>query len=106
MSTSAPQIGMSFIAPSSQGISASSSSSSSFNKYDPVRMGSEDCIRRIKQTAKVINAQIPPSTYTRCHEMLQGYHLVVGGFAPGGLYVPSLHYDDDERIGVAGLRKF
>ena len=60
MSAIAPSIGMSSIAPLSQRNSASSSSSSSPNKYDPVRMGSEDCIRRIKQIAKVINAQIPP----------------------------------------------
>jgi len=57
---SAPPIGMSSVAVISQGNSAGSSSSSSLNKYDPVRMGSEDCIRRIKQTAKVISAQIPP----------------------------------------------
>ena len=60
MSASAPPIGISSVAVISQGNSASSSSSSSPNKYDPVRMGSEDCIRRIKQTAKVISAQIPP----------------------------------------------
>ncbi len=46
-----------------------------------------------------------PWTYTRCHEKLQGYQLVVGGFAPAGLFV-SNYYGDDERIGVAGLRKF
>ncbi len=56
----ATQIGISSIAPSSQGISADSSSPSSLNKYDPVRIGPEDCIRRIKQIANVISAQIPP----------------------------------------------
>jgi len=46
-----------------------------------------------------------PWTYTRCREvLLEGHHLVVGGFAPDGL---SVYYDyDDEDIGVAGLRKF
>ena len=48
-----------------------------------------------------------PWTYTRCQENVQGYQVVVGGFAPAGLIVVSRHYDsDDDSIGVAALRKF
>ncbi len=46
-------------------------------------------------------------TYTRCHEVVDGYHLIVGGFGPGGLDVYyDDYYGDDECIGVGGLRKF
>jgi hypothetical protein len=45
-----------------------------------------------------------PTTYTRCQEKIERYHLVVGGFAPAGLNV----FDDFDNndIGVAVLRKF
>lgn len=43
-------------------------------------------------------------TYTRCEENIGGYQLVVGGFAPVGLYV--LSNVDCGVSGVAGLRKF
>ena len=46
-----------------------------------------------------------PWTYTRCKENVQGYQVVVGGFAPAGLCVSYDDYDDDS-IGVAALRKF
>jgi hypothetical protein len=46
-----------------------------------------------------------PWTYTRCKENVQGYQMVVGGFAPAGLYVDFNGYDCDD-IGVAALRKF
>ena len=46
-----------------------------------------------------------PWTYTRCQENIQGYQVVVGGFAPAGLCVSSYNYDYD-YIGVAALRKF
>jgi hypothetical protein len=48
-----------------------------------------------------------PLTYTRCQEKVQGYHLVVGGFAPAGLDV-DYHYRiyDYDDVGVAALRKF
>ena len=48
-----------------------------------------------------------PSTYTRCEEKFfsGSYQMVVGGFAPAGLYVYNFFYDDD-FIGVAALRKF
>jgi hypothetical protein len=46
-------------------------------------------------------------TYTRLQETTGGYHLVVGGFAPGGLVVCSdCGSHSYENIGVAGLRKF
>ena len=43
--------------------------------------------------------------YTQCQERARGYRLVVGGFAPGGLFVHTPCFDYD-YIGVAGLRKF
>jgi hypothetical protein len=43
-------------------------------------------------------------TYTRVQETTGGYHLVVGGFAPGGLDVICAL--DLGFIGVAGLREF
>ena len=46
-----------------------------------------------------------PWTYTRCKEVIQGYHLVVGGFAPSGLIVHYYRYDYED-MGVAGWRKF
>lgn len=45
------------------------------------------------------------NTYTRCQENTQGYQIAVGGFAPAGLSVSIIDYDDD-NVGVAGLRKF
>ena len=36
-----------------------------------------------------------PWTYTRCQENVQGYQMVVGGFAPAGLSVYYYDYDDD-----------
>jgi len=45
-----PEAGASLL----QGISQSSS-----NKYDPVRMGPEDCVLRIEEIAKAIRSQIP-----------------------------------------------
>ncbi len=42
-------------------------------------------------------------TYTRCQENVQGYQVVVGGFALSGLRVDGNNYDYD-NIGVAGLR--
>lgn len=46
-----------------------------------------------------------PWTYTRCQENIQGYQIVVGGFAPAGLCVVSYNYDCGP-VGVAALRKF
>ncbi len=46
-----------------------------------------------------------PLTYTRCHEDVQGFQVVVGGFAPEGLRVRD-SYDDRLAIGVAAVRKF
>lgn len=46
-----------------------------------------------------------PWTYSRCKEKVNGNRVVVGGFAPSGLYVIDYYYDHDV-IGVAGLRKF
>ena len=47
-----------------------------------------------------------PWTYTRCKENVQGYQVVVGGFAPAGLSVDYNDHYDDGNIGVAALRKF
>jgi len=47
-----------------------------------------------------------PWIYTRCHEVIDGYHLVVGGFASSGLSVSYDHAGDGGNVGVAGLRKF
>lgn len=47
-----------------------------------------------------------PCTYTRCKEAIEGWQLVVGGFAPGGLHVNSDYGCAHEHVGVAGLRKF
>ena len=45
-----------------------------------------------------------PRTYTSSREVHGGCHLIVGGFATGGL---SIRFDgNDEGIGIAGLRKF
>ena len=58
---------------------------------------------------------VNPMTYTRCREMLEHYHVLVGGFASCGLFVKTDNYDfaDDScngyklgDVGVAGLRKF
>lgn len=46
-----------------------------------------------------------PWTYTRCQEKVQGYHVLVGGFALAGLCVFNNYYAYDD-IGVAALRKF
>jgi len=43
-------------------------------------------------------------TYTRCQEQSGGYQIVVGGFAPSGLFVFNLNLDIDS-VGVAALRK-
>ena len=44
-----------------------------------------------------------PSTYTRCKDNVEGYQLVVGGFAPSGLAVDCSHYyDGNDDVGVAG----
>ncbi len=46
-----------------------------------------------------------PWTYTRCKEILQESHLVVGGFCDSGFDI--LNCDDDyEHVGIAGWRKF
>jgi hypothetical protein len=46
-----------------------------------------------------------PWTFIRCQENIQGYQVIVGGFAPAGLLVPynCYHY---ENLSVAALRKF
>lgn len=46
-----------------------------------------------------------PWTYTRCRENVQGYQLVVGGFAPAGLHVNGNFYGS-VSIGLAGWREF
>jgi hypothetical protein len=46
-----------------------------------------------------------PWTYTRCQKSVQGYQMIVGGFARAGLYVDNFNYEYD-RVGVAALRKF
>ena len=45
-----------------------------------------------------------PLTYTRCKEVIQDNHLVVGGSAPSGLSINE--GDDCEYVGIAGWRKF
>ncbi|MBS0615367.1 MAG: hypothetical protein JSR58_02290 [Verrucomicrobia bacterium] len=45
-----------------------------------------------------------PWTVTRCQEKSDGWSLVVGGFAAGGLHVHDTYVN--EFIGVGGLRKF
>ncbi len=47
-----------------------------------------------------------PGTYTRCKEKVQGYQVVVGGFAPAGLSVHNHFFYDCDPLGVAALRKF
>ena len=47
-----------------------------------------------------------PLTYTRCQENVQGFQVVVGGFAVAGLEVDHYYVYDNEKIGVAALRKF
>jgi len=46
-----------------------------------------------------------PWTYTRCQEKIEGWPLVVGGFASGGLCVSSYHFAHD-IVGIAARRKF
>jgi len=46
-----------------------------------------------------------PWTFTHCKENVQGFQLIVGGFAPAGLRVCSGNFDH-VHIGVASLRKF
>jgi len=46
-----------------------------------------------------------PWTYTLCQENVQGYQVVVGGFAPAGLVVGKWLWQRG-GIGVAALRKF
>jgi hypothetical protein len=46
-----------------------------------------------------------PWTYTRCQQAVNGYQLVVGGFAPAGLGVDYYDNFGNEYHGVAGLRK-
>jgi hypothetical protein len=46
-----------------------------------------------------------PWTYTRCEEDIDSYPLVVGGFAPSGLFVSSNDYDNDD-VGVVAVRRF
>jgi hypothetical protein len=45
-----------------------------------------------------------PYTFTCCKEVIQGLHLIVGGFNPAGLVVNK--YSDPWLIGVAGWRNF
>jgi serine/threonine protein kinase len=46
-----------------------------------------------------------PETFTRCHEKYDAkWQLIVGGFAPAGLYVDYVN-GDDEYFGVGPLRK-
>ena len=46
-----------------------------------------------------------PWTYGRCVEIVNGYHVVVGGFSPSGLHVD--YYDfDDESFGAGARWKF
>ena len=47
-----------------------------------------------------------PWTYTRCQEQIVGNPLVVGGFAPGGLFICSLSRFGSGNCGVGALRKF
>lgn len=49
-----------------------------------------------------------PWTYTRCIEVIRNYRIVVGGFAPGGLYLNYYYhyYFVHNNVGVGGLRKF
>lgn len=47
-----------------------------------------------------------PWTYIRCQENVQGYQMVVGGFAPAGLGVSNRDDYDCDDFGVAALRKF
>jgi hypothetical protein len=47
-----------------------------------------------------------PWIYTRCQDNVQGYQMIVGGFAPAGLRVHISPYYDRNHIGVAALRKF
>ena len=47
----------------------------------------------------------PNWTFTRCKETIEGWHLVVGGFAPSGLRVAD-DDDDNDFFGVGGQRKF
>ena len=42
-----------------------------------------------------------PWTYTRCQENVQGYQIIVGGFAPAGLYVNHIHGYGNVNVGVA-----
>jgi hypothetical protein len=46
--------------------------------------------------------------YARCVEKVNGYrNVIVGGFAPTGLYVDDFFYlFNDPRVGVAAMRKF
>lgn len=46
-----------------------------------------------------------PWTYTRCPEIVQGYHIIVGGLAPTGLSVHDSNLAH-RNIGVAARRKF
>ena len=46
-----------------------------------------------------------PRTYTRCQDKIEGYQIVVGGFASAGLDV-FCHNSDNDFIGVGALRKF
>jgi hypothetical protein len=48
-----------------------------------------------------------PWTYTSCQETVDGYQVVVGGFAPAGLFVSrSVGYSGTEGVGVGLVRQF
>jgi len=57
---------------------------------------------------RLFTADSELSTYTRCKENIDSLKLLVGGFAPDGLYVCDYHLGlfGLVIVGVAGLRKF
>jgi hypothetical protein len=79
------------------------------NKYEvPALLDATACIlleyaRSMGQTRLYSDE---PWTYTRCQENIDGYELIVGGFASAGLCVDSRNCFDRDNLGVAATRKF
>ena len=71
----------------------------------PETLESAACILSQYFGANICLFSDSPWTYTRCQENVQGYQVVVGGFAPAGLSVNYVNFDYSD-IGVAALRKF
>jgi len=59
-------------------------------------------LNHVKNGEHMLNQKLV--TYTRCQDLVDGYHIHVGGL--GGLRVPDPLYSYDDRVGVLALLKF